>query len=130
MAVSPVVAETASVPLPVRGELLTVSQDGVDRPTEVRPPLAVEAMVIDPAAGVIVMLAPAVSVLYSRPPPVCCTPRNWSAAPAAVSPVPPPATVPTPAMVSSVENWICLLVPVLANVVSLTSRISTSSAVE
>src|SRR5271157_2209700 len=51
LAVSPVVAETASVPLPVRGELLTVSQDGVDKPTEVRPPpLAVEAMVIDPAA--------------------------------------------------------------------------------
>ena len=94
------------------------------------------AIVIEPAAGVMVTFGPAVSVLYLRAPPVCATPRSWSAEPTAVRPVPPPATVPTPAavatpaIVSSVENGTRLLVPVLANVVSLTSRISTSSAVE
>ena len=37
------------------------------------PPVA--AIVIDPAAGVMLMFAPAVIVLYSKPPPVCATPR-------------------------------------------------------
>lgn len=82
-----------------------------------------------PAASVIVMLAPAVSVLYSRAVAPVLTPRSYEPDPSEASPVP-PATLPTPAMVSSVENGIRLLVPVLAKVVSLTSRISTSSAVE
>ena len=44
LAVSPVVAVTLSVPLAVSGELLTVSHDGTESPTEVRPPLPTPAI--------------------------------------------------------------------------------------
>lgn len=48
LAVSPVVAETASVPLAVRGDPVTVSQDGTVNPTDVRPdpPVRVQTRVV------------------------------------------------------------------------------------